>query len=78
MDSIKCICCNKTIERLGIGKRKAAQKPEQDNWHNGEVNSFYCGYGSCHDDDTFLIAICDDCIFDKLDRGIIIDITDRK
>lgn len=78
MDSIKCICCNKAIERLPIGGIKASLIPEENNWNNGAVNAFCCSYGSRHDDNMYLFGICDDCIFDKLDRGIILDITDRE
>ena len=75
MKSFKCICCNKKIERLDQKEVHSCVNTESDKWRSGEVNKFYCGYGSRHDDNTYLIAICDDCIQDRFDKGVIIDIT---
>lgn len=70
---MKCIICKNTIEAFDLrGDLIKEAKPEQLNWHNGDVNKFYCGYGSSHDDDMFLIALCDDCITNRLEQNIIV------
>lgn len=70
---MKCIVCKKQIEAFDLaGDVINEAKPETLNWNNGDVNKFYCGYGSSHDDDMFLIALCDDCITDRLEQNIII------
>jgi hypothetical protein len=40
-------------------------------WNNGIVNKVSAGYGSSHDGDEFIIAICDDCITTKKRTGNI-------
>jgi hypothetical protein len=38
-------------------------------WNDGVVQKLSAGYGSCHDGDEFIIAICDDCIIKKKATG---------
>ena len=40
-------------------------------WNDGVVNKISAGYGSIHDGDEFIIAICDDCIAKKKATGNI-------
>lgn len=40
-------------------------------WNNGVVQKISAGYGSCHDGDEFIIAICDECIMKKKATGNI-------
>lgn len=40
-------------------------------WNDGLVHKVSAGYGSCHDGDEFIIAICDDCIKKKKLTGNI-------
>ena len=72
---MKCVVCKKQIESFDLGGLEADGQivlPHESNWHNGDVNKFYCGYGSSHDDDRFLVALCDDCITNRLDQNIIV------
>ncbi len=43
-------------------------KPEQGMWSNGVVDKICANYGSKHDGDVFLIAICDKCIENNLEK----------
>jgi hypothetical protein len=38
-------------------------------WNDGLVHKVSAGYGSSHDGDEFIIAICDDCIIKKKATG---------
>jgi hypothetical protein len=40
-------------------------------WKDGVVDSITAGFGSNHDMDEFIIAICDDCLEKKLMTGSI-------
>lgn len=40
-------------------------------WNDGVVHKISAGYGSCHDGDEFIIAICDECIIKKKATGNI-------
>lgn len=72
MNSVKCICCEKLIERLYPDHGVDAQKPWQGMWSNGIVDRIEAGYGSLVDGDMFIIAICDTCIDRKAKEGIAI------
>lgn len=41
-------------------------------WSDGIVNIIDAGYGSNHDTDKFIIAICDDCIKLNLEDGTLL------
>lgn len=40
-------------------------------WDDGLVDRVSAGYGSCHDGSLFIIAICDKCLTDKKECGVI-------
>ena len=40
--------------------------------NNGIIHIIDAGYGSIHDGDQFVIAICDDCIKDNLDDATLL------
>lgn len=42
------------------------------NTDNGIINTISAGYGSSHDGDTFIIGICDECIRENVDKGILL------
>lgn len=77
IEKLHCICCNKLIKISSPYTGHPLESPESHIWSKGAVNKFYCGYGSRFDDNTYLIAICDDCIEDRFDKGVIVDVTDR-
>lgn len=71
---MKCIVCKKQIEAFDLGGdviNEIEAKPEEQCWHDGDVNKFYCGYGSSHDDNMYLVALCDDCITNREEQNII-------
>ena len=39
---------------------------------NGIIHIIDAGYGSRHDDDRFILAICDDCIKENLEDGTLL------
>ena len=54
-----CIKCNKRIHPIHSDTMRF---PEGGMWLNGTVEKISSGYGSSHDGDMFIIALCDDCI----------------
>lgn len=56
-------------EKLENGKSKTINN---DMVTGGIIHIIEAGYGSKHDGDQIIIAICDDCIFDKLDDGTLL------
>lgn len=64
---MKCIVCNKNIDRLG----DTDYKPEVDMWRNAGVHEFIPGFGSSFDSRRFIICICDTCLTVKLGEGVI-------
>ena len=85
---MKCIVCEKEVEKLNkddahdengcpIDMHGRIVLPEEDNWDDGCVNTFQCGYGSQHDLREYLVCICDDCLTSKLEKGVI-ELSKRK
>lgn len=54
-----CICCNKEIKPIHPNHIRF---PESGMYDGGIVDKISAGYGSNHDTDMFIIAICDTCI----------------
>lgn len=69
-DKKKCICCNKDM----IQFEQLAEDTDltSGNWHNGGVATIVLGYGSALDEDVYLLALCDNCIEEKRESGVII------
>ena len=68
--TIKCICCRKEVERADY------QDPRpviNDNYHHGMVGVIDAGYGSKHDTSCFIIGICDDCAYQCIKDGRLIE-----
>lgn len=59
-----CSCClTNTIEPISFNVDTIdINEPERSMWNNGTVRRISFGYGSRHDGESFLVAICDDCI----------------
>lgn len=84
---MKCICCNKSItpiyENLSledcvfkIEERRQGNtihqiQAENRMWLNGVVANISAGFGSSHDGGQFVIAVCDDCLLNKMEEGAI-------
>jgi hypothetical protein len=65
-NKICCVCKKAKIKTLyPTSNIKKAM------WDSGIVTEIQAGFGSCHDMNTFLIAICDDCITDLHNLNII-------
>ena len=56
-----CIKCETELKVL-YPESHNALKPESQMYLGGSVDKFTCGYGSKFDMDSFIIAICDDCL----------------
>lgn len=64
-----CLICDTPIEKTFPDEKNYPD--EQECWTRGLVAKVSANYGSEHDMDTFLMAICDDCINEKLQEGVI-------
>lgn len=64
MESRNCIRCGVEIEPITHGTNTHVTKPESAMWNGGIVDKVTAGYGSDHDMNQFIIAICDECIKD--------------
>lgn len=58
-DGFSCICCDKKITAI---HPEHMQFPQGGMYNGGVVDKISAGYGSKHDTDMFIVAICDDCI----------------
>lgn len=68
-----CICCRKNaIFQMKIGE-EAIHPLSQEGamWLNGVVKLINCGYGSNHDTESYYVGICDLCLTELYDKGII-------
>ena len=54
-----CICCDKKIKPI---HPEIIRFPQSGMYSGGLVDKVAAGYGSSHDTDMFIIAICDECI----------------
>jgi len=55
-----CVCKDKVISRI-----------DPSMWADGTVSKITFGYGSIHDTDSYYIAICDECITELKESGLI-------
>lgn len=60
--SLPCFKCDKPVKLLYTEHWKEGDKPESQMWDGGIVDKISANYGSEHDSDMYIIAICDDCI----------------
>jgi hypothetical protein len=70
----KCIRCEKTIPETVKDRRPTDLL--NTNFVDGIVEKISIGYGSRHDLKTIVIGICDDCIDNLMEKGIIRDYGD--
>jgi len=47
------------------------EHPEQGMWNDGVVEQLYMPYGSRLDGSVYVFGICDGCVEDKFNKGII-------
>jgi len=78
-----CICCKKNkitpydpLMDGQLGEPKTEEellwKDEVKNVNDGIIQTIGAGFGSIHDTDTFIIAICDECITENLEDGTLL------
>lgn len=58
----KCIVCGKEIQPGDNDPQIQEEPADQALWLDGLVHVVMAGFGSRHDANRYLIAICDDCI----------------
>jgi len=78
---MNCIVCRKEIFPLpdmgGELNPDYVEPPNMDeyvnntNWNDATVDFIYPGYGSSHDTDKMRIAVCDECVTNRLADGTI-------
>jgi len=66
-----CICCGKEINRV---KGSPMSSPDTAAWSYGVVHTLWAGFGSKFDTHGFIIAVCDQCIEQKMIEEIIIKV----
>jgi len=49
-----------------------SSEPWKDLFSGGDAWEINCNYGSRYDTDKFVFGLCDDCIQDKRDTGLLI------
>ena len=72
---MNCIICGTDIKLIEHDSFSAGD-PKQGMWRGGIVNEMSAGYGSKHDGDVILFALCDKCIDKKLKNGEVIYLYD--
>lgn len=65
-----CVCCSEEIKPL-YEEYHSKDSPSQSMWLDGVVGEISAGFGSSLDGEKYIIAICDNCIREKLITGII-------
>lgn len=61
-NTLPCIVCDKAITKLCPEHSTDNRANPEEMWNGGIVGEVVAGYGSKHDCDLFLVAICDMCI----------------
>lgn len=61
----------KKVQVDGTYDEEVLQNASSYMWRDGIIDKISAGYGSGHDGDEFLIAICDDCVRSKTLTGNI-------
>jgi len=70
MQRFRCIVCEKEIDALHF-ESTDSNHPEQGMWNDGVVEILYMPYGSRLDGDVYVFGLCDKCIEDKFNKGLI-------
>jgi hypothetical protein len=68
--SMKCIVCKKEMHELDFAPRHD-EDPSMNCWDDCVVDWLFSGYGSGHDTHKFLVCLCDECISNLCEEGII-------
>jgi hypothetical protein len=66
--SRRCICCGIEIKYI---YDRSVDKRGKGIWLNGMVDIIAANYGSEHDGDIYVVALCDGCVRTKMKDGTI-------
>lgn len=72
-----CVCKHKVIEPISQETLNPT-KQEQGMWRDGVVEKITFGYGSIHDMESYYIAICDNCLSDLIEKGLVTNLRDLR
>lgn len=72
VNNYTCICCKKAILEP-IWDLPPATEQHRGIWRDGTVSLVSFGFGSRNDMTSFLVAICDDCIEEADNLGIVVN-----
>ena len=64
LDLYNCVCCGAEIKNIS-GERLGTEDDWCSMWGGGIVGKIDAPYGSIHDGDMYVIAICDNCVKEK-------------
>jgi len=67
---MNCVCCDKVLESM-YDTGETGGGLSNHCWSDGVVENIHAGYGSRYDGSAFTLAICDDCLVDKVEKGVI-------
>ena len=67
---IKCLICGK--ELIPCFEKEQSGKPWMNTYQSGDCWKIGCNYGSKFDTQLFVFGLCDSCIQDKQDDGLLI------
>lgn len=75
VEPLTCVCC-KTQKvtpdfEMIAGKPDPTEQHSDVCWDGGAVTKISGGYGSQHDMSSYIVAICDDCLFKLKDEALI-------
>jgi len=66
---LKCVCCGAGIDEVpGSPDSEASSSC----WDGAVVDKICGGYGSKHDMSLFIIGICDKCVSERIESGLLI------
>lgn len=71
VSNMKCLICGKDLKTTWEDE---TIPPQIASWNGAGVHIFVPGYGSQFDMTEFLLGICDTCIQEKLDQGLLLEI----
>lgn len=64
--SLPCICCGTELSPSCGNVEITVNTVDGQSLHNGMAGGIDCGYGSSHDTNVYMIAVCDACITQKV------------
>lgn len=73
LKTVPCICCGKQLKQSMEDEELISFRSiERQPFSGGMAGTISAGYGSTHDTKVYMIAVCDDCITDKMSESKLI------